>query len=268
MTENLTEWAEQLEGVIEAERLALFDRVFVLSACASTQDAARRLCGARPGAVVIAGRQTAGRGRLGREWVQKGGMGIAMTFVLPEGRFDLGTLSIAAGVAAAEAAQSAVNHQPGRVGLRWPNDVVCRDSGRKIAGVLIERSPVALVGIGMNVLQKAGDWPVELANRACSLAELGSDITRLEVARRLMVRIERALTRSAAELVNEWVALDTLIGTSAEFAHNNTRYQGVVEGIDPSHEIVIRAGDGERHRLPCLQTALVACDTHAASRAK
>jgi BirA family biotin operon repressor/biotin-[acetyl-CoA-carboxylase] ligase len=268
MTENLTEWAEHLEGVIEAERLTLFDRVFVLSACASTQDAARRLCGTRPGAVVIAGRQTAGRGRLGREWVQKGGMGIAMTFVLPEGRFELGTLSIAAGVAAAEAAQSAVAHHAGRIGLRWPNDVVCRESGRKVAGVLIERSPGALVGVGMNVLQKAGDWPVGLADRAYSLAELGSDITRLEVACRLMVRIERALSRSAAELANQWAQLDTLMGVSAEFAYNNTRYQGVVEGIDPSHEIVIRAHDGARHRLPCLQTSLLACDTGAASRAK
>jgi hypothetical protein len=107
-----------------------------------------------------------------------------------------------------------------------------------------------------------------LLDRACSLAELGSGVTRLEVARRLMILMERALARSVGELVRDWVGFDMLMGASAEFAYNNTRYQGVVEGIDPSHEIVVRARDGQRHRLPCLQTALVACDTRAASRAK
>jgi BirA family biotin operon repressor/biotin-[acetyl-CoA-carboxylase] ligase len=258
VTEDLTEWAEHLESAIESERLTLFDRVFVLSACASTQDAARRLCGTRPGAVVVAGRQLEGRGRLGRPWVQKAGLGVAVTFVLPQDRFSTGTLSIAAGIAAAEAGQSCLEGKPARVGLRWPNDLVDRATGKKLAGVLIETIPsLALVGVGLNVLQKRSDWPDSLVDRACSLSELGSELGRLEVVRRLMVHLERALQRTPEQLVHDWCRHDLLLGGSAEFAYNNTRYQGVVEAIDPTHEIVIRAGNGQRHRLPSLQTALL-----------
>ncbi len=259
MNEDLTDWTERLEAAIEAEGISSFDRVFVLSACESTQDAAKRLCASKPGAVVVAGRQTAGRGRLGRPWVQKGGLGIAVTFVLPHDRLDAGTLSIAAGVAAVEAAGSLLDQAQGpRVGLRWPNDLVERGRGRKVAGILVERSEsLMLVGVGMNVLHRESDWGEDLGGRACSLAELGATATRLEVVRRLMCALEGALALKPEALAEAWGHHDTLLGKRAEFAYNGSRYQGVVDAISPTHEIVIRTPSGDPQRLPCMQTSLV-----------
>jgi BirA family transcriptional regulator, biotin operon repressor / biotin---[acetyl-CoA-carboxylase] ligase len=258
MTEDLTLWAEHLEETIEAQRLKLFDRVFVLSATSSTQDAARRLCGSRPGAVVIAGRQLDGRGRQGRVWHQTAGRGLAVTFVLPSSRFEPSRLAIASGVATAEALTKCLDGVAVGLGLRWPNDVVEREKGRKLAGVLIESAPpLALVGVGVNVQQLREDWPPQLAGQACSLAELGSRTTTIEVARVLMVELERALGLDAAALAAVWMKRDHLLGKTAAFSCGGERHRGTVEAISPLHEIVLRDNNGVLTKLAAERTTLV-----------
>jgi BirA family transcriptional regulator, biotin operon repressor / biotin---[acetyl-CoA-carboxylase] ligase len=258
VSEDLTFWAEHLEDAIEQDRLSVFDRVYVLTATNSTQDAARRLCGSRPGAVVIASRQLAGRGRLGRTWEQKSGLGIAMTFVLPDGRFNQGQLALAGGVAAVRAAEHSLGGTAARLGLRWPNDVLEREKGRKLGGVLVEiSSPLALLGIGVNILQEPGDWPEHLSGRACSLRELGAACERLEFARTLMRQVERALTCSPDELVACWSEHDLLRGSRSEFVCGGRKYCGTVESISPTHEISIRLDGGQDVRLPAALASLV-----------
>ncbi|WP_313070785.1 biotin--[acetyl-CoA-carboxylase] ligase [Melaminivora sp.] len=124
--------------------------------------------------LLVAERQTAGRGRLGRQWhsaaaVYDGtGMVPALTFSLglmlsPR---DWSGLSLAVGVAVAESLQPALP-APGtaapRIGLKWPNDLWL-DDGRKLGGILVETATFAsgpqtaaqaryvVVGIGLNVL--------------------------------------------------------------------------------------------------------------------
>jgi BirA family biotin operon repressor/biotin-[acetyl-CoA-carboxylase] ligase len=148
----------------------------------STNDAARRLMSSHPGEplVVAAHEQTAGRGRLGRTWTSPPG-GLWMTIVWPARRRPndheadgnptsaLGeSAPLLAGLAAwrAIASECFTTHANARdAGLRikWPNDLLL--NGRKIAGVLCERFPVAqpradaqpttddptlLIGIGVN----------------------------------------------------------------------------------------------------------------------
>jgi BirA family biotin operon repressor/biotin-[acetyl-CoA-carboxylase] ligase len=108
------------------------------------------------GAVVLARAQSAGRGRLGRQWRSGAGKGLYLSVLLrprlPAGA--LGLLSLAAGAAVRRALAGACG-LAGRI--KWPNDVLV--GGRKIAGVLIEgrsgsdgRHALA-VGIGINT-----DW--------------------------------------------------------------------------------------------------------------
>ncbi|MBA3672721.1 MAG: biotin--[acetyl-CoA-carboxylase] ligase, partial [Gemmatimonadaceae bacterium] len=106
-----------------AERLAL-PRVVLLASCPSTLDVAHRLAGegADAGTLVIADAQTAGRGRLGRQWSSEAGGGLWLTLV--ERRIDdhaLRVLSLRAGLLVAEALDPLTDD---RVGVKWPNDLL------------------------------------------------------------------------------------------------------------------------------------------------
>ena len=140
---------------------------------ASTNDVAREwaLAGAPDGAVVVAARQTRGRGRRERTWDSPAGAGLYASFVLrPEGPADQApNLAIVAGMAAFRALEKAGVKD---LSIKWPNDVLA--GGQKICGVLVEprlgagRIEFAVVGIGINVGQAAGDFPPDLRRPATS----------------------------------------------------------------------------------------------------
>jgi BirA family transcriptional regulator, biotin operon repressor / biotin---[acetyl-CoA-carboxylase] ligase len=266
MTDELASWADRLEHAIAAHQTGSFDRVYVLRQTASTQDAALRLACGRPGAVVVAGRQTAGRGRLGRPWLDPSSAGLALTFVVEARRYSAAHLSLAGGVAAAEAIEQSLPPHCCAVGIRWPNDVVealvlpdgrC-GPGRKLAGVLLETAgALALMGIGINVLQETGDWPAQLAGRAASLRELGSSAARLDVAERLLIALDRALESTPEALCHAWGKRNVLLGRHAAFTCNGLSVQGTVQSLTPDLEIVLQASDGRTVRLPAAQASMV-----------
>lgn len=141
--------------------------VHLVGEVGSTQDVARELAaqGAPDGTVVVAERQTAGRGRRGRRWEDAppgGGLALTLLLDLGHGALASGLVPHALGVAVHEACapmmMSAVT-----LGLKWPNDVLARSDAtaapRKLAGVLVEREripgatprEVLLCGVGLNV---------------------------------------------------------------------------------------------------------------------
>lgn len=229
----------------------------VLDECASTQDAALDPHAATPGAFVVAGRQHAGRGRLGRAWHDHAGLGLALTCVLPAAS---PALSIAAGVAVLRAVTTLGTS---RIGLKWPNDAVERDGARrKLAGVLVEvRSGVALLGVGLNVLQHGPDWHAALGDRAVSLFELGLPATRADALAALLAALDDVLSLCDSDagtraITTEWRAADVLAGTVQEFEHNGSRVRGLVRAIDPLRDILIATPAGDL-RLPAASTSLV-----------
>jgi BirA family biotin operon repressor/biotin-[acetyl-CoA-carboxylase] ligase len=138
--------------------------------------------GVPEGAVLVAERQTAGRGRLDRAWQAPAGTALTFSVLLrpdlPGTR--LGWLPLLAGVAVVDAVNrlAAVD-----AGLKWPNDLLVRPAdGRlpygKCAGILAEAASDAVVlGIGLNVTQSADELPEPVdprAYRPTSLALAGS----------------------------------------------------------------------------------------------
>lgn len=263
---DLAEWESRLRGLVGRGRCAWFDRSVVLEECESTQDEALRLAEGRAGLVVVAGRQTRGRGRLGRAWRQEG-LGVAATLVLDASACEAGELSLTAAVAAAEAIDSALAQGPPiGVGLRWPNDVVAwsgpgqreRAGGPpKVAGCLIEqKAGLALVGIGINVRQGARDFPPEIVDRCTSLSMLGSDESVIGVIERLVAAMDRTLALPLETVVERWRGRDVLAGTEQAFEHDGRRYSGLVESIDPLANLRVRTESGVVE-LPALTTSLV-----------
>ncbi|MDD5308455.1 MAG: biotin--[acetyl-CoA-carboxylase] ligase [Deltaproteobacteria bacterium] len=139
--------------------------------------------GAASGAVVVARRQTAGRGRQGRTWFSPGSGDLYLSLGVqadakPDGLMPV--VPLAAGVAAVDAL---VEAGATAARLKWPNDVML--DGRKLAGILcevphpVQRPGMLVVGIGVNV--GARSFPGEIAGIATSLALVVGRTVPLEV---------------------------------------------------------------------------------------
>jgi len=254
VSEDLHMWADRLEAVIGSAGSGRFTGVRVVAATVSTQDAALAASGGAAGLVLIAGRQTGGRGRLGRRWQDDRGLGVAMSFVLDSTCAD-DLLSLRAGIAACAACEAAIG---GPCGMRWPNDVVESDgSGRKLAGVLVEAGGgLAVVGIGINVLQTHAHWGEDLTGRAVSIAELGGSSSRLDVACDLLAAFDRALDASPTAVVERWRARDRLIGQRCSLRVGERRIDGLVQGIDPAGALAVVHDDGRTEHLPAAQVSI------------
>jgi BirA family biotin operon repressor/biotin-[acetyl-CoA-carboxylase] ligase len=220
----------------------------MLRETASTQDHARA-AGIEPGTVVVAWRQTAGRGRLGRAWADTGTDGVAATFALPAAPPE--SLAMRSAVAAASAARRFVAGDA--CGVKWPNDVVV--DGRKLAGVLVERiDGTALVGIGINVRQTS--FPPPLDGHATSLAMHGPAPDRLDVLVALLEEIGIAFTADEADIYRTYRALDRMSGRRCAFLTPAGQVEGLVEEVDPLRGLRVRDGTEVRF-LPAATTSVV-----------
>ncbi|WP_409251159.1 biotin--[acetyl-CoA-carboxylase] ligase [Bacillus sp. SCS-153A] len=162
----------------------------------STQKIAHTLAqeGAEEGTAVIAEEQTEGRGRLLRSWHSPKGTGIWMSIILkpqlPPQKAPQFTLIAA--VAVVQAIEEICGLSPE---IKWPNDILL--NGRKVTGILTELQAEAdkinsiIIGIGMNVNQKADDFPEELQSIATSLSlEKSEKISRVKLIQRVMEKLE------------------------------------------------------------------------------
>ena len=161
---------------IARERLGIFaNRILCYSEVGSTNDIAGTFAeqGVDEGLVVLADRQTAGRGRLGRSWASPSGAGIYVSVVLRPTAAAARLVTIAAGVAVTDGIASATGLS---THVKWPNDV--HVSGRKLAGILAEGAASHVVlGLGINV--QPASYPPDVAQRATSIeAELGRPVDR------------------------------------------------------------------------------------------
>ena len=242
-------------------------RIRCLAECDSTNAVALGVVAdqeeAADGLVFFAEYQTAGRGRLGRNWHAPRGASLLLTAVVCGEPCAAPGFMLAAGIAV----RDAVHEETGiHAELTWPNDV--RVLGRKLAGILIESVRLAndvaahAVGIGLNCLQTAAHFPPELRDRATSLEmESAEPVNRETVAiallRHLDVRLHQALTADIATLVTEWRQRSGDLGRHVELIHAGRHYGGSVVDIDASHGLWVQLHDGGRRRFDPMTTSNV-----------
>ena len=156
--------------------------------CESTQ---RLLDPSLPeGAAAVCDEQTAGRGRLGRDWDAPPGTAILCSVLLrPAADRTVAELSLVGGIAVAETAEAALTLS---AQIKWPNDVLV--NRRKVAGVLAETAGDAVVlGVGLNVNQTREQLPSDAKVQPASF--LTTDGTRRErapILADLLARLEQA----------------------------------------------------------------------------
>ena len=107
--------------------------------------------------LLVAETQTAGRGRLGRNWHSRRGDSLTFSLGLPLSPADWSGLSLVVGISLAESLDTG-NGQPGRIGLKWPNDLWLTgpEGERKLAGILVETAALeglryVVIGVGINI---------------------------------------------------------------------------------------------------------------------
>lgn len=155
----------------------------------STMDDAKRMIqrfNLQNGALVMAETQTAGRGRLGRQWISPPDVNLYFTIVLYPSDNGLKPLPYVTPLAIARAIEEVTSARGFdlRLDLKWPNDV--QIGGKKVAGVLIETEhgverPTAFIGAGINVNLEVGEHP-EIRDIATSVRDAtGATMPREEV---------------------------------------------------------------------------------------
>ncbi len=259
---ELREWPERLERAIGGAGDGLFREIRVLAETLSTQDAIRSIA-TGPGWVVTAGRQTRGRGRLGRAWADTAHLGIAVTCSLPDAAAErLVLLSAVATHRAIVGSASADQHDARRrtFGIKWPNDIVTK-RGRKLAGMLIERveingTPCALVGSGINVGQLA--FPPDLADLATSLALEGVAVRRIDLLARLLHELCGCWHEPIESLLAHAAEHDALRGAEVGCSTAEGAFEGRVVRADPMRGLIVQpAGEHGERLLPAATTAIL-----------
>lgn len=224
----------------------------------STNDDIRQLAavGLPAESVVVADRQTAGRGRMGRVWQSREGIGVWMSILFRPSGTDArlgGLVPLAAGLAVARTLRA----MGVEAWLKWPNDVLCR--GRKICGILCEsiasgtRLEQVTVGIGLNLFHTREDFGSELAGTATSLVlekpEL-SGATRDAIASGLLsetVKTVRMVDTEKDALLEEYRVLSWLIGRTVRAKRPSGAgdgIQGTVTGISAVGALILQTAQG------------------------
>ncbi|MCR4391542.1 MAG: biotin--[acetyl-CoA-carboxylase] ligase [Candidatus Acetothermia bacterium] len=207
-----------------------------LGVVGSTQDALRQWAraGAPEGAVVLAERQTAGRGRWGRAWVSPGG-GLYFSVLLRPVQ-PLPLLPLAAGVALVDACQLG--------GLKWPNDLLAPD-GRKLAGVLAEAevqdggAQAVYLGVGLNV------EPDGLPLGAAGLAEF-RPVDRAELLAEVLWALEVWTSAPPEAVGHAWRQRNCTLGRWVRVTMGEGAVEGVAVDLAADGALVVQTRAGQR----------------------
>lgn len=221
----------------------------------STNEEAKRLAGggASHGAVIWAKRQTAGRGRMGREWVSAEGNLFVSVLLSPD--CDLATcsqLSFVTALAAADTVEGIVGEGMD-LACKWPNDLLL--GGKKLGGVLLESFTTpdqygnekqwVVVGVGINV----ESHPEHVMFPATCLREAGVEIisAKIVLSRFVYNFIHQydAWAKSGYKAVAKaWTKRAYRLGHPVDVIIGDKKVEGIFDGIDAAGRMLVRQDSG------------------------
>ena len=226
----------------------------------STNTRAKELAkaGAPAGTVVIAGTQTTGRGRMGRSFSSPDKMGVYLSVILrPDCTPDkLMHLTCATAVAGCRAVEKAAGICPD---VKWANDLVWQK--KKMGGILTElglnpaRGTVdyAIVGIGINCMQRYADFPEELQNMATSLLQITQTACPADKVAAALVEslweMDRQLLCNKAELMDAYRRLCITPGQDVVVVQGDRRLYAKALAVDDEGALVVAYTDGTRETV-------------------
>ena len=205
------------------------------------------------GTVVVAEKQTKGRGRLGRTWASPSGGNIYMSVLLrPSVRLeDVTILTVMAGVACVRALRDATGVP---VAIKWPNDLMV--DGKKLGGILTEiksasgRVSFAAVGIGINVNADFGNFPPDIRDLATSLKiETGVRYPKNSLITGILKEMghwyDILLKTGKRPLIEAWRSFSPMLGRQVRVVMiNSETLTGIAQDITDEGMLLVRLPSG------------------------
>ena len=253
-------------------------RAYFYDSIDSTQSQAQRMAGdpANYGAVIVAARQTGGKGRSGRRWISpKGGIWLSVILRPDMAITDAALLPIASSVALARSVEQTCGTSPE---LRWPNDLTV--GGKKVAGILVDASLESsritslVLGAGINYdvdpkqIRKAlgggggggSDGKTTRFYGAATLDGRRRGIRPVLLVRRFLVELEEAydrlISQDTGRIISEWTARSSTIGRTVRVDTGSGTVAGKAVRIDADGALVVSSGRGGNR----IHTRVVAGD--------
>lgn len=204
----------------------------------------------KDGLLVVCGRQTEGRGRLGRSWEDKG-KNVCMSFVFKPDipPVEAPVLTLVTGLAVTDALKESTGLD---VGIKWPNDIIL--NGKKLCGILtemnaeMEKINFVVTGIGINVNEDS--FGEEIKNKATSLLiETGHSFKRVEIiracAKKILEYYDKFRKSGFDAFIKDYNHTCINIGKEVKAIYKNNEIKGVAVGVTSDGALLIRKTDGE-----------------------
>ena len=247
-----------------------FQNVLVFEQLDSTNTYAKKLAteGLEMYSVILANKQTGGRGRLGRSFYSPSGQGIYLSLLIyPD--IDIAKINfitLAAAVAVCRAIVAVTGLQPA---IKWPNDLFL--NGKKICGILTEcsiegesgRIGFLVCGIGINIFQKTEDFPPELKSIASSLAQglTQATYTRADIAAAVITEFEKLYAegrciQNKKAILEEYKQHLFILGDQVQVMAPQGNYSATVLDIDEDGKLVLQLPQGKVCTLDCGEVSI------------
>lgn len=207
---------------------------------------------------IVAEKQTAGRGRLGRTFVSPAKTGIYLTIIYaPRGGItDPAKLTAFAAVAVCLAVEKLCKISPK---IKWINDVFV--DGKKISGILTEgfanfetgKIDAAYVGIGVNLKDNPEVFKGDVARIAGNIADSAKAPKRYEIAAEIAGQFLSLMEKNQSEIIGEYKSRSFLIGQTIDvhpvIGDDRKVYKAKVTGIDDDAGLIVETEAGEQKTL-------------------
>ena len=202
-----------------------------------------------PIGAVYTTHQTAGRGRLGRSWLDAPHKGLYYTAVIRTDLVQPATLPLFASLAVCDALRERYRID---CQIKWPNDLLL--NGKKIVGILtelnasMEQVDYMILGMGINTSFTEEELPEELRGIATSFRMEGIDINRndlwMSVVEELEAYYEKAVNEGFVSILEEWKTLSVTLGADVEVMLPKGMLAGKAVDIDADGNLLLATADG------------------------
>jgi len=219
----------------------------VSSTMDTAKDLARKNC--PHFTVVVAGRQTRGRGRLERQWLSDDG-GLYFTMVL---RPDIAVLLSSRVNFLASLTLAHVLRELFQIdaAVKWPNDILV--NGYKISGMIseleVEKDRVIFISIGLGINVNNDPSPAE--PMASSLKKItGREISKKMLLARFLDEFEKRLKKAEFEnVIADWKTYTVTLGRRVKIVTHKEVSEGLAIDVEPDGALVLELADGSRKRI-------------------
>ncbi|WP_382397245.1 biotin--[acetyl-CoA-carboxylase] ligase [Lentibacillus salinarum] len=209
------------------------------------------------GTVIVADEQTAGKGRMGRQWNSAKHKGIWMSIILRPAITPAAApqLTLLTATVLADVISEVTIAKPT---IKWPNDLLINH--KKTAGILTEmqaeqdRIQYIIVGIGMNVNHTADEFPVSVKNKATSVkSETANEQPIVPLIQQLLHDFEQAyddfIEHGFSNIKNKWESYAYRIGDTIRIQTNHTEIEAVFTGVAEDGALLIHTDNGETQKV-------------------